>query len=152
MMLANVSHEACKAWLLQSCSVTVKSGDTLTRFYKRHCVPVLRENRKLSSVKSELYVDGAGRTDWDAATTERMKQLTFEVLSGQQLDPKTADVFVKNMLKIRDQDDARKRAMEAARTKEEAGIDALADAAKGDREAEELLRKFHARLKEIGKA
>ena len=45
-----------------------------------------------------------------------------------------------------------KKMREVARTKEEAGIDALADAARGDREAEDLLRRFHARLREKGKA
>ena len=78
--------------------------------------------------------------------------MTFEILSGQAIDPKTADVYVKNVLKIREQEAAEKRLRESARTKEEAGIDALADAAKGDKEAEELLRKFHARLREKGKA
>lgn len=151
MMLAGASHAACKQWLWDACSVEVKSGDTLTRFYKRHVAPVVAENRKLSAAKSETYVNAAGRTDWDAATTEAVKQTTFEILSGQKLDPKTADVFLKNVLRLRDQEDARSRRAEAMRTKEEAGIDALADAAKGDPEAEELLRKFHARLREVGR-
>jgi len=152
MLMSARSHAECMSWLSQSCGVVVKSGDTLNRFWKRHCAPLVNENRKLAAVKAENYVDGAKRTDWDAATDELIRQVTFEILSGQAIDPKTADVYVKNVLKIREQEAAEKRLREVARTKEEAGIDALADAAKGDKEAEELLRKFHSRLKEKGKA
>lgn len=142
MLMSGYSHAECKAWLSQHCGVVVKSGDTLTTFWRRHCAPLVNENRKLASVKAENYVDASKRTDWDSATTELMKQATFEILSGQTLDPKTADIFVKNVLKIREQDDARERARKAERTKEEAGIDALAEEAKGNKEAEAALAAY----------
>jgi len=152
MLMSSRSHAECMAWLSQSCGVVIKSGDTLNRYWNRHCAPLVNENRKLAAVKAENYVDASKRTDWDAATDELIRQVTFEILSGQAVDPKTADVYVKNVLKIREQEATERKTREAARTKEEAGIDALADAAKGDKTAQELLRQFHARLKEKGKA
>lgn len=146
LLMGGASHAECMQWLSASCGVVVRSGDTLTTFWKRHCLPLVKEHRKLSAVKAEAYVDGAKRTDWDTATTELVKQVTFEILSGQAVDAKTADVFVKNVLKIRSLDDAKSRAQEALRTKEEAGIDALADAAKGNKEAEKALRAFQAAM------
>lgn len=146
MLMSGRSHAECKSWLSQSCGVVVKSGDTLTTFWKRHCAPLVNENRKLTSVKAENYVDAAKRTDWDSATTELVKQVTFEILSGQQIDVKTADVYVKNVLKIREQDDARERLREACRSKEEAGIDALTAEAEGNPEAQAALKAYLAAI------
>jgi hypothetical protein len=151
MLMSGSSHAQCKEWLSVFCGVTVKSGDTITTFWKRHCAPIVEANRRLASVKSEDYIDGAN-VDWDTPTTNLMKQTSFEILSGQSVDPKTADVYIKNLLKLREQEANAKRQEAALKTKEDAGIDALMDAAKGDKIAEDLIRKFHARLKEIGKA
>lgn len=96
MMLSGASHAECKAWLLSSCSVVVKSGDTLTNFYKRHCAPVVAERRKFSVVKAEAFGDAmeADPMGWDAKIVERTKQLTFEFLAAENPDPET----VKNLL------------------------------------------------------
>lgn len=146
MLMSNRSHAECQSWLWQSCGVEVKSASMLTTFWQRHCAPLVNENRKLSAVKAENYVDQAKRTDWDTATSELVKQVTFEILSGQKIDPKTADVYVKNVLKIREQDDARERLREAARTKEEAGIDALTAEAGGNPEALAALQAYLAAI------
>lgn len=146
MLMSSRSHAECKAWLWQSCGVEVKSASMLTTFWQRHCAPLWEENRKLTSVKSEFYVDNAKRTDWDTATSELIKQVTFEILSGQKIDPKMADIYVKNVLKIRDQEDARERTREAGRTKEEAGIDALTAEAEGNPEAQAALKAFVAAI------
>jgi hypothetical protein len=151
MLMSGYSHAQCIAWLSASCGVEVKSKDTLTTFWRRHCAPIVDANRRLATVKSEDYMNGAD-TDWDTPTTRLMKQTSFEILSGQSVDPKTADVYIKNLLKLREQEANAKRQEAALKTKEDAGIDALMDAAKGDKIAEDLIRKFHARLKEIGKA
>jgi hypothetical protein len=147
MLMSSRSHAECIAWLWQSCGVEVKSGSMLTTFWQRHCAPIVNANRTLNAVKAENYVDAAKRTDWDTATTELVKQTTFEILSGQTIDPKTADVYVKNVLKIREQDDARERLREAARTKEEAGIDALTAEAEGNPEALAALQTYLAAIK-----
>ncbi|WP_196301236.1 hypothetical protein, partial [Streptococcus pneumoniae] len=80
------------------CSVSC-SGSALTNFYKRHCLPVLRESRALAAVKAEAIVEDSGRTDWNAATMELVKQVSFEMLSGHRTDPKVAEKFVKLILK-----------------------------------------------------
>lgn len=138
-LMAGWSHEECKSWLALDCQVTC-SGSALTAFYKRHCVPLLRESRQLAAVKAEAIVDDAGRTDWNAATLELVKQVSFEMLSGQRTDPKVAEKFVKLVLKADAQAQTRDKAKELSRDKTEAGIDALAEEAKGNAEAEAALK------------
>ena len=81
-MLRGWSHDECLSFLATECGVIVKSKSTLTQFYKRHCLPVLKERRKLAAVKTELYVKEAGRTDWDAANMELASQVMFEMLTA----------------------------------------------------------------------
>lgn len=113
-MLSGWSHEECKSWLAAECSLSC-SGSALTNFYKRHCLPILRESRALAAVKAEAIVEEAGRTDWNAATMELVKQVSFEMLSGQRTDPKVAEKFVKLILKAdsAERDDRKLRLLEA---------------------------------------
>lgn len=141
-LLGGWSHEECMSWLATECALIIRSGSTLTRFYKRHCEPVVSERRKLAAVKSEIYVKQSGRTDWDAATMELVSQVTFEMLDGQRTDPKVAEKFVKLVLKRDAQDQSRSKARELAKAKADAGIDALADDAKGNPEAEAALKAY----------
>ena len=142
-LLGGWSHEEAKSWLATECAVIIKSGSTLTRFYKRHCVPVITERRKLAAVKSELYVKQAGRTDWDAATMELVSQVTFEMLDGQRQDPKIAEKFVKLVLKRDAQaQSSRKIAIMEAKA---AKSDAATDIANSDLSEEEKA----ARIKQI---
>jgi len=141
-LLGGWSHEECLSWLATECAVIVRSGSTLNRFYKRHCAPVVKERRRFSAVKSEVYVKEAGRTDWDAATMELVSQVTFELLDGQRSDPKIAEKFVKLVLKKDAQDQTRVKAKDLAKAKADAGIDALADDAKGNPAAQAALKAY----------
>jgi hypothetical protein len=151
LLLGGATYKEAKAWLWDNCQVTT-TGDALGRFWAKECQPIKDEELSLTAAVAEGVIDRIGAVDWDGATRELMKQTTFEMLSGQQVDAKTAGIYVRNMLKIRAQDDAAAKLKEAARTKEEAGIDALVEAAKGDKEAEELLRKLNERLRKKGAA
>lgn len=97
-LLANEGYQEILEWLAVDCGVTV-SISALTPFYLRHCAPLIREQRAMNAVKAETIVDEAGRTDWNAATLELVKQVSFEMLSGQRTDPKVAEKFVKLVLK-----------------------------------------------------
>ena len=116
------------------------------------CQPIKDEEMSLTAVAAEGIIDRVGNVNWNAAITEFMKQTTFEILSGQDVDAKTKALYARNWVKLKESDEAAAKAKESTRTKEEAGIDALMDAAKGDKEAEDLLKRFHAKLKEKGKA
>lgn len=140
-LLANQGHEEILSWLAVECGVTV-SPSALSTFYKRHCAPLVRERRNLSAVKAEVIVDDAGRTDWNAATMELVKQVSFELLNGQALDFKTAEKFIKLVLKADAQAQTKEKAKEAARDKTEAGIDALTEEAKGNKEAQAALKAY----------
>lgn len=141
-LLAGASHSGCKAWLRTLGVPEIKGKDTLTRFWRRHCLPVRNANRRFSSAKAEALIDEAGRTDWNTATMELAKQASFEILDGQQLDPKTALSFLKIVLKADAQETTKSKVKELAKDKAAAGIDALAEEAKGNKEAEAALAAY----------
>ena len=135
-LMAGWSHDECRSWLLSECGGMTCSGSALTQFYKRHCVPIISEARQLAAVKAELYVNEAGRTDWNAATMELVKQVSFEMLSGQRTDPKVAEKFVKLILKQDAQDQGRDKAKALAQSKVDAGLEAMFAEVKGNKKAE----------------
>lgn len=151
LLLDGASYRQAKEWLAEHCQVTT-TGDALGRFFRKHCQPIIDEATSLTAAVAEGMIDRIGVVDWDSATEELMKQTTFELLSGQQVDPKTKAAYVREWVKLRNQKSSEKKADELSRTKEEAGIDALVEATKGDKEAEELLRRLNERLKKKGGA
>jgi hypothetical protein len=142
MLLSGASHSACKAWLRTLGVPEIKGKDTLTRFWRRHCLPVRESNRKFSAVKAETLIEKAGRTDWNTATLELARQVSFEMLDGQALDPKMALKFLNVVLKADAQETDKSKAKAAAKDKAGAGIDALAEEAKGNPEAEAALAAY----------
>lgn len=142
MLLSGCSHSVCKAWVRKNCGVEIKGKDTLTRFWRRHCLPVRDMNRKFSAAKAEALIDEAGRTDWNTATMELAKQASFEILDGQQLDPKMALSFLKIVLKADAQETDKTKVKALAKDKVAAGIDAMAEEAKGNKEAEAALAAY----------
>lgn len=151
LLLAGATYKEAKAWLWENCQVTT-TGDALGRFWALECQPIKDEELSLTAAVAEGMIDRIGAVDWDAATEELMRQTTFELLSGQQVDGKTKVQYIREWNKLRGAKDAQQKAERDAKTKEEAGIDALVEAAKGDKEAEELLRKLNERLKKKGAA
>lgn len=151
LLLGGATYKQAKAWLWETCQVTT-TGDALGRFWALECQPIKDDEMSLASAVAEGLINRIGAVDWDAATEELMRQTTFELLSGQQVDAKTKIIYIREWNKLRGQKDAAAKAQDLARTKEEAGIDALVEAAKGDKEAEELLRKFNERINRKGRA
>lgn len=151
LLLGGATYKEAKSWLWENCQVTT-TGDALGRFWALECQPIKDEETSLTVAVAEGMIDRIGMVDWDAATEEWMRQTTFELLSGQQVDAKTKVQYVREWNKIRSQKSNERKAEDAAKSKEEAGIDALVEAAKGDKEAEELLRKLNERLRKKGGA
>lgn len=150
LLLSNATYREVKAWLWETCGETT-TGAALTEFWRKECQPIRDEEISVTAAVADGIVDRAGHVDWDGATEELMRQTTFELLSGQGVDAKTKAVYVREWLKLRGQKQETEKAKAAAQTKEEAGIDALMDATKGDKEAQELLRKLNARLLKMKK-
>jgi hypothetical protein len=150
LLLSNATYKEVKAWLWETCQVTT-TGDALGRFWQLECQPIKDEETSLTAAVADGVIGRVGNVNWDAATEELMKQTTFELLSGQAVDEKTKAAYVREWVKLRGQKDAAEKTKKAVQTKEEAGIDALVEAAKGDKEAEELLRKLNDRLARKGR-
>lgn len=149
LLLSGATYKQAKEWLWENCQETT-TGDALSRFWKLECQPIKDEEMSLAAAVAEGLINRIGTVDWDAATEELMRQTTFELLSGQSVDTKTKVIYIREWNKLRGHKDAASKAQELARTKEEAGIEALVEAAKGDKEAQELLRKFNERLAKKG--
>jgi hypothetical protein len=147
MLLAGASQKDCKAWLFEQCGVTT-SGDALTRFWQKHCKPIVQESRQLAAVKAEAIIEGAGRTDWNAGTLELVKQVSFEMMSGQATEPKTAEKFIQLILKADAQDQSREKIKAASKSKIEDGLEALLAEIKGNKKAEAIF----AQLQEVVKS
>jgi hypothetical protein len=130
-LLANEGYKEILDWLALECGVS-SSLAALSAFYKRHCAPLRREMQELAAVKAEAIIDGSGRTDWNTATMELVKQVSFELMSGQQVDTKTAEKFIKLILKADAQAVDRER-LELMKAKA-----AQADAAEGVAKDEKL--------------
>ena len=113
-LLAGDGYRELLDWLSLECGVSSSLG-SLSVFYRRHCVPLLRESRQLAAVKAEAIVEDAGRTDWNMATMELVKQVSFEMMSGQAIDTKTAEKFIKLILKADAQDLDRDKFEEAVK-------------------------------------
>jgi hypothetical protein len=151
LLLSGATYKQAKVWLWENCQETT-TGDALGRFWALECQPIKDEETSLTAAVADGVIDRIGAVDWDAATEELMRQTTFELLNGQDVDAKTKAAYVREWVKIRTQKGNDAKVKQAAQTKEEAGIDALVEAAKGDKEAEELLRKLNERLAKKGRA
>jgi hypothetical protein len=149
LLLGGATYKEAKKWLWENCQETT-NAEALTNFWRYECQPIKDEEISLTAAVAEGLIDRIGAVNWDAATEELMRQTTFELLSGKEVDAKTKVIYIREWNKLRGQKDAAAKAQDLARSKEEAGIDALVEAAKGDKEAEELLGKLNERLAKKG--
>lgn len=147
MLLAGASHDECRQWLAVECGGITTTGDALTRFWKKHCKPIQDEARQLAAVKAEGIIEDSGRTDWNAATLELVKQVSFEMMSGQRTDPKVAEKFIKLILKADKQDQDREKLNAASKSKIEEGLDALLAEIKGNKKAEAIFAQLKQEVK-----
>lgn len=144
LLVAGEKYEAALAWLFDECGVS-SSYAALSGFYKRHCVPILKERRSFAAMTAESLIADAGLTDWDAAILEKFKQKSFELMTLQGADPKDVSEMLKLFLKSQDQELNRRRFQDALTSKLEAGLDQLYEEIKGNDVAE----KIFAELKKV---
>lgn len=148
-LLGGWKYEAALAWLEAECGVR-SSLDALTRFWRRHCAPVLKERRQLASLRAEALGAEAGKTDWDSASIELLKQAAFEAMSNPEADPEAVERIFKLLLKARalDQSGRRIELLEAQAAQAKAQLEAAAGRAKaGGGISEETLREIEAAAK-----
>jgi len=138
-LLGGWRYDDALSWLSTECAVS-SSLSALSAFFKRHCAPVMKDRRQIAALKAETLVGEAGRTDWNAATLELVKQVSFEMMAGEHLDPKISEKFIKLILKADSQDAAREKIKAAAKTKIETGLEALFEEIKGNAKAEGLFK------------
>ena len=145
-LLGGWKYDHAVEWLLAECGVS-SSLAALSAFYRRHCEPLVMDRRQLAAVKAETLVNAAGRTNWNTASLELVKQMTFEFLNQPEVDAKTAEKFLKLVLKADSQKTERDKLESARQTKAEAGLDALWQEVRGNRKAEALVRELQETLK-----
>lgn len=72
-------------WLDAECNVKSSLG-ALSNFYRSFVVPVLEERRSFAAAQAQALLANAGDIDWDAATAERLRQITFRELNRDGAD------------------------------------------------------------------
>jgi hypothetical protein len=122
-------------------------GPRLSEFWQKHCKPLRDDERQLAALKAEGLIEEAGRTDWNAGTMELVKQVSFEMMSGQRTDPKTAEKFIKLILKADKQDQDREKLKAASKSKIEEGLEALFAEIKGNKKAEAIFAQLKQEVK-----
>ncbi len=133
MMLAGKGHRECLDWLALECGVA-SVPSALTSFYKRHCSPVIRERRQFSVIKAEALGEAMAKdpVTWDDKIVERTKQLAFEFMSGDQIDPEAVKNLLDALTKANKQtldrekfEEAKRKALMADKAKEAANDTSL---------------------------
>jgi hypothetical protein len=143
-LLGGWSYEAALSWLSTECGVD-SSLSALSAFFKRHCAPVMKERRELAALKAETISEEAGKTDWDAASIERLRQMVFEFMANPNADLEATERMFRLLLKSRDQEtDRRKLAILEAKAKQAEAAAGVANNSKlsDEEKAAELKRIF----------
>jgi len=141
MLADGTGYRDVMDWLKSECGVKT-SLPALSNFFKRRVAPLLQERQTFAAMRAEAIVAGSGSVDWDAASLELVRQMTFKMLSSPDFDPDTVEKFLKVQLKGRDQDIARDKLTQASKTKIDGGMDALFAEIKGNRKAELLFQQL----------
>ena len=85
-------------WLDAECHVKSSLG-AISNFYRKHVVPLLEERRQFAAAQAEAILSTAGEVDWDAATSERLKQIAFRELNREGADVESVKTLMTLMLK-----------------------------------------------------
>ena len=102
-LLAGANYESCLSWLQDECEVS-STLSAMSAFYKRHCKPVLKDRLKFASLKAEVLIEESGRTDWNEAISEKLRQAAFELISSPGANQKEVCDMLKLFLKSQDQE------------------------------------------------
>lgn len=107
-LLGGWSYEAALSWLATECGVQ-SSMAALSAFYKRHCKPIFLQRRQLAALKAEVIAEECGKTDWDSASIESLRQMVFEFMAepGRKIDD--IEKLFRLLLKSRDQETDRRK-------------------------------------------
>lgn len=106
-LLAGWTYEAAQEWLLLECGVTT-SLDALSRFYKRHCVPVLQERKRWAALQAEgLAKMGAESKVFEEAAMAEAVEYAFQFLRDPNGDPDLKRKWLESLIKKQGQEDAR---------------------------------------------
>lgn len=140
MLMASKAYKDIHAWLFAECGVTVDSS-ALTRFYKRHCAPLVRDKRRLAVLKSEALGNAMAKDPaaWDGAIIDQVKQHVFEFLELETPKPEdlmlVVDAVTKANKDVRDTakaklerekfEEQKRKARKAEEAKEVVGNEAL---------------------------
>lgn len=130
-LLSGMRYDDVLSWLASECGLS-SSLAALSAFYKRHCAPVVRDRQRVASLRAETLGELAGKTDWDAASVEALRQMVFEFMSNPNADVEETERMFKLLLKRKDQELAERNLFlkESAAAEAKAKLQAITTAAK----------------------
>ncbi len=119
-LLAGWTYDAAMEWLLLECGETT-SLDALSRFYQRHCVPVLQERKRWAALAAEgLGKMGAETKAFEEAAMAEAIEFAFQFLRDPNGDPEGKRKWLESLIKKQGQEDARTKLKAALEEKAEA--------------------------------
>ena len=144
LLVDGCSYREALEWLDAEC-MTKSNLSSLSAFYNRHVVPLIKERRDFAAMQAQAIVTQIGGVDWDKASVERVRNLAFRELNRENPDVETVEKLGNLILKNRQLEFAREKLTVSIKSKIEAGLDALFEEIKGNPRAEKLF----AELKEV---
>lgn len=134
-------------FLLVECGETV-SGSAWTEFHAQYVAPVMNERMEFALMGAramEAQAKDAGI--FDDATILEIRRRGYQMLRDPSADPeetrKWMETYIKMMVAMRE----REKAQQAAKSKIEAGLEALFEEIKGNRKAEALFAQLKQEVK-----
>lgn len=98
-LLSGWTYLAALDWLRVECGVS--SGmDALSRFYRRHCVPILQEKKKWAALQAEgLAKMGAQSKVFEDAAVAEAVEFAFAFLRDPMGDPEQKRKWLESLIK-----------------------------------------------------
>jgi hypothetical protein len=138
-LLSGVPYHEARLLTEKEFGVTLRSLDPFKRFWQDVCTPHLLERRRRAVTTADERAEDAKAhpAQFDAATLDAIKQKAYEISESPQAKPQEVKTILALLLKVRDQDLQERRLgfdqtrfSEASRTKQQAGLEWVADAFK----------------------
>lgn len=130
------TYDQAAEWLRVECGETV-SGSAWTDFHARYVAPVLNDRMEFAMMGARAMEAQAKEAGvFDDATILEIRRRGYQMLRDPAADPeetrKWMETYIKMMVAMRE----REKAQQMAKSKIEAGLEALFEEIKGNRKAE----------------
>lgn len=131
-LLNNWSQQQAREWLLVECGETT-NNEALTRFYRRHCVPLLQERKQWAALSAEGLAAMARETKaFEEGAIAELMEFAYQFIRSPDGDPEEKRKWFEAMIKSQasKRDDEKLRILTEERAEAKAKLEAATAKAK----------------------